>query len=166
MDNSFLNIDLYNQTVSGRYNGAEFLFSSIEYFLTSTNYPYSETTRMLSYEPGRNLYVVERTNNEIDNSVDSPEMSWVTSNFTSICTTGINDPNNQTPLPTIAGIVVGKLYETDWVLQRHQEEQLLGIPTTLTTEQLNAVLTYRQALRDMDPTQTVDNAVWPINPLN
>lgn len=165
MNNSFLNIDLYNQSVSGRNNGVEFLFSTVDYFLSSTGYPYSGTTLLLSYEPGRNMYIIERTNGEVDSSIDSPEISWVASNFTSICTTGINDPNNQIPLPTIAGIVVGKLYETDWVLQRHQEEQLLGIPTTLTTEQLNAVLTYRQALRDMDPTQTVDNAVWPINPL-
>lgn len=165
MNNSFLNIDLYNQTVSGRNNGTEFLFSSVEYFLSTTNYPYSSTTRMLSYEPERNLFVVERTNNEIDTSSDSLEMSWVAANFDSICTAGINDPNNQVPVPSIAGIVVGKLYETDWVLQRHQEEQLLGIPTTLTQEQLTAVLTYRQALRDMDPTQTADVAVWPVNPL-
>ena len=87
-------------------------------------------------------------------------------NFENVCDAGINDPYMfRLPEITVSGMIVAKLYETDWVLQRHQEEQLLGIPTTLTQEQLNAVLTYRQALRDMDPTQSVETAVWPVNPL-
>lgn len=41
------------------------------------------------------------------------------------------------------------LSSTDWMLTRHHDELLLNIPHRLDESQLSALLTYRQALRDM-----------------
>jgi hypothetical protein len=45
---------------------------------------------------------------------------------------------------------------TDWLVLRHQDETLIGHGTTLSTEQFAALLTYRQALRDIS-----DAPQWP-----
>jgi hypothetical protein len=42
------------------------------------------------------------------------------------------------------------LASTQWVIDRHNDEIMLGQPTTITQEQLIEVLTYRQACRDID----------------
>lgn len=48
------------------------------------------------------------------------------------------------------------LQDTDWLTSRHQDEKLIGNGTTLTPDQLAALLKYRQALRDIS-----DAAGWP-----
>jgi hypothetical protein len=40
------------------------------------------------------------------------------------------------------------LHATDWLVSRHQDEQLLGDGTTLTADQFAALLRYRQSLRE------------------
>jgi hypothetical protein len=66
------------------------------------------------------------------------------------------------------------LFNTDYVLQRHQEETALNITHTLSDQQFNNVLVYRQALRDLNVhglaegttrTKTIDDVTWPTNPL-
>ncbi len=59
-----------------------------------------------------------------------------------------------------------RIAETDWMVVRHSEEQLLGQTLTLSTSDFAALSTYRQALRYL-PENTVDPAspVWPVNPL-
>jgi hypothetical protein len=63
-----------------------------------------------------------------------------------------------------------KLFELDWVVQRHQEQLDLNIPTSLTNEQYIAVLTYKQQLRNLTNTYSKDTpteeVTWPTNPLN
>lgn len=41
-----------------------------------------------------------------------------------------------------------ELASTEWVVMRHRDELDMGRSTTLTDEQYNELLTYRQALRD------------------
>ncbi|CAE6841846.1 hypothetical protein R69746_06961 [Paraburkholderia aspalathi] len=48
------------------------------------------------------------------------------------------------------------LHATDWLVARHQDEKLIGDGTTLTADQLVALLKYRQALRDLSGA-----AGWP-----
>ncbi|MBR8125126.1 phage tail assembly chaperone [Burkholderia multivorans] len=48
------------------------------------------------------------------------------------------------------------LTSTDWLVDRHQDEQLLGDGTTLTAEQFAALLRYRQSLREVS-----DLPGWP-----
>jgi len=62
------------------------------------------------------------------------------------------------------------LYDTDWLVQRHQEEQLRGVLTTLNPQEFSNLLNYKQQLRDLTdqyPLNTpVDQVTWPINPIN
>lgn len=60
------------------------------------------------------------------------------------------------PAPTQEEVVAdlmsartGRLYQTDWLVVRHQEESLSGVEPTLTPDNLKALLVYRQALRDL-----------------
>ena len=41
------------------------------------------------------------------------------------------------------------LSDTQWLVQRHRDQIEVGEPTTLTADQYKALLTYRQALRDV-----------------
>lgn len=52
--------------------------------------------------------------------------------------------------------------ETEWMVQRHTEQRLLDLVTTLSEAQFADLLAYRQALRDL-PENTDDPAepVWP-----
>lgn len=58
------------------------------------------------------------------------------------------------------------LSDTQWLVQRHRDQIEVAEPTTLTSDQYKALLTYRQALRDV-PTQSgfPGNIVWPSYPL-
>lgn len=58
------------------------------------------------------------------------------------------------------------LSDTQWLIQRHRDQIEVSEPTTLTADQYKALLTYRQALRDV-PTQSgfPNNIVWPSHPL-
>ncbi|MFX1735406.1 phage tail assembly chaperone [Paraburkholderia sp. A1RI_3L] len=49
------------------------------------------------------------------------------------------------------------LTATDWLVARHQDETLAGGDTTLTSAQLDALLAWRRALRELP-----DAAGWPL----
>jgi Phage tail assembly chaperone protein len=58
-----------------------------------------------------------------------------------------------------------KLIETDWVLQRHQEETLMNMSPTLTPEEGTALAVYRQALRDIPQQPGFPEVIdWPVPP--
>lgn len=64
------------------------------------------------------------------------------------------------------------LDDTQWLVSRHQEQLSNGIPTTLTNEEYEQLLQYRQALRDLTlqegfPWQGGDNdeIPWPTMPI-
>ncbi|UXU86987.1 phage tail protein [Burkholderia sp. S-53] len=68
------------------------------------------------------------------------------------------------PPPTRAELASAKraqrdfaLKGTDWLVSRHQDEQLLGDGTTLTADQFAMLLRYRQSLREAS-----DLPGWPI----
>ncbi|UOB56573.1 phage tail assembly chaperone [Burkholderia pyrrocinia] len=67
------------------------------------------------------------------------------------------------PAPTRAAVALAKrmerdvaLHATDWLVSRHQDEQLLGDGTSLTADQFAALLRYRQSLREAS-----DLPGWP-----
>ncbi|WP_175922197.1 phage tail assembly chaperone [Burkholderia latens] len=71
------------------------------------------------------------------------------------------------PAPTRAEVARAKraerdaaLHATDWLVSRHQDEQLLGDGTTLTADQFAALLRYRQSLREAG-----DLPGWPYTEL-
>jgi hypothetical protein len=59
------------------------------------------------------------------------------------------------------------LSETDWYILRHQDEITRGVQTTLTAEQYQELLNYRQALRDLlqNPNLDIFNPQFPQKPI-
>lgn len=55
------------------------------------------------------------------------------------------------------------LDSTQWIIDRHNDEVLLGKTPSITQEQLTEVLTYRQALRELDYTDPLV-VTWPTAP--
>jgi hypothetical protein len=169
MIHTYLSIDLYNDSISCKFDEITYLFSSTEKFAELTGFPYMETIRIMAYEPERNIYAIERLNGECISGQNSDEMAWIISNIDIIKQAAKDDlaaNPPQTYVPTLDIMRNSLLFSTDWVLQRHQEEALLNIAHTITDVQLTAVLEYRQQLRDITKTySSIDTVVWPTNPL-
>jgi hypothetical protein len=55
------------------------------------------------------------------------------------------------------------LDSTQWIIDRHTDEVLMDRPTSITQEQLNEVLMYRQALRELDYSDPL-SVTWPTAP--
>lgn len=169
MDHTYVSADFYNNTVSCKINGITRVFSSIDAFKYGTSFPYSENVRIFAYEPARNIYVVEFTNGQVQTGPDLHAMVWVAENLSSIEQAAILDESEhpaQAPLTLVETRNI-KLIMTDWVLQRKQEEDLQGLPNTMSAEKFAAVLAYRQALRDITKTYSdIKTVVWPIDPLS
>jgi len=173
MAHTFVSLDFYNENLSCRINGNSYLFSSVERF-NSTGFPFSNTVKILSYEPDRKLYVVEDSNGNVTNDVNSEVIQWIHNNLNVIEQTALREYESNHPKTSAADQRTILLFNTDYVLQRHQEETALNMTHTLSDEQFNNVLVYRQALRDLNVhgvvegttrTKTIDDVTWPANPL-
>jgi len=174
MLHNYVSIDFYNGAVSCRFNGTNYLFSAPSVFIEHTNFPYTETVRRVSYEPDRNLYVVEELNGKVSSGPSLPTIVWIAEHLTNIEQAAIADlAMNTARVPASAQREV-LIYNTDYILQRHQEETLLNISHKLTDQQFANVLAYRQALRDLDVNgyvegttkiKTISDVTWPTNPL-
>ena len=168
MQHTYVNIDFYNDSITCKINGITYVFSSENSFLEKTNFPFTETTRILSYEPERNIFVVERTNGEMFSGFNLPEIQWIANNLTLIEQSAIADLASQPPMyvPTLRNQRDALLFATDWVLTRWQEETTINVPHSITEQKFADVLMYRQALRDITNVYTsLDDVVWPTNPL-
>jgi hypothetical protein len=168
MQHTYVNIDFYNNNITCKINDNTYVFSSENSFFQKTNFPFAETTRILSYEPERNIFVVERTNGEMFSGFDLPEMQWIANNLTLIEQSAIADLANQPAVyvPTLRDQRDALLFATDWVLTRWQEETTINVAHSITEQKFADVLMYRQALRDITNLYTsLDDVVWPTNPL-
>ena len=56
------------------------------------------------------------------------------------------------------------LQETDWLLLRHHDEVSMERTTTLSIEQYQELLAYRQALRDLPESWDINNPIFPDKP--
>jgi hypothetical protein len=168
MIHEYIQIDTYNNTASCRLNGISCIFPSASEFIQTTGFPFE--VGLLNWEPSRAHWVVERpgTPPTIVSGSNLPEIIWLDDHkaaLTEYCRQYV-ESLPKPPEITLRNVRDGTLYATDWVLQRRQEEQLLNLPLTLTEEKFQQVLVYRQALRNMTNTySSLDNAVWPVNPL-
>jgi hypothetical protein len=74
--------------------------------------------------------------------------------------------NNDKAIKKLREIRNKLLSETDWFALRHQDEIARGMQTTLTEEQYQELLNYRQSLRDLpeDPNLDVFNPQFPQKP--
>lgn len=168
MAHTYISVDLYNNAASCRINGVTRVFSSASAFVYGASFPYSAEVRILAYEPDRSIYVVEHANGQVKSGADLHEMVWVAENLNRIEQAAILDESEHPahPAPTLVQTRNIKLAATDWVLIRKQEEDLLGLPNTMSADKFAAVLAYRQALRDITKTYSdINTVVWPIDPL-
>ena len=169
MDNRTLNLDFYNNSYYVRSGNIQYAWFSLANFVADTSFPHDSSLTMISYEPGRNIYVVEKENQVYEYGTEVAEIQWITANFDAVLELGRVKQLAEAPVITMEMYRQVKLYEADWIIQRHQEETILNIDHKLTNEQYIAVLTYKQQLRDLTDTYPKDtlseNVVWPVDPL-
>lgn len=165
---TIISLDFYHSSYHMKIQETENFWNDTDLFIAETQFPYGQSVRFLSYEPDRNYYVIELKSGEVYIGSDNPIAQWITDNLEQLKAI-VSSQNPPEVVITVEMVRVQKLYETDWVLQRHQEETLLGIANTLTSEKLSEVMTYRQALRDItntnDKNLPADQITWPVNPL-
>lgn len=169
MEVTILSLDFQHNSHFIRKNDFSYLWSSESNFITDSNFPFVDTTVRISYEPERNFFIVERLGGINETGEELPELQWAKDNFDSLLASARAREQSERFIITLAMERAQRLFDTDWVLQRKQEQDLLGLPNTMPDEQFNAVLTYRQALRDLTNSYAADTpateVVWPVNPL-
>lgn len=167
MAHDFISLDYENESFSARINDVEHAFSSMEAFFTLTGFPYKTGISAISLEPSRNIYAVIYTDGKQTHTEHSEEIQWLLKNLNKI-EEAINEDAANTVFDvwTLTDERNMRLNSTDWLVSRHTEEKLLGMNTTLSESQFTKLLTYRQQLRDItNQYTTLDDVVWPINPL-
>jgi hypothetical protein len=158
-----INFDFPNNTAFIRLNGVEHLFKTAAGFAQLTGYPFTNTIT-LSYEPHRNMFFVERLGGIVISGEDSEEIKWCSDNIDLIISKAYEDGYGLLPPgPSLQEIRNTKLYETDWMVTRHNDQTMLGITTTLSEQQFMKLLNYRQQLRDITNLYTsIDDVIWPL----
>jgi len=161
-------LDFFNDSYYFKQGDNQAFWNSKEQFLSETKFPFADTG-IVAVETDRNIYHVERPGAVNLTGQDVEEIVWLLEHVNDFLSIAGQQTQLMNPVITMEMIRNGRLFETDYVLTRHQEETLLGIPHTLSDEELSAVLTYRQQLRDLSNTydkSTPDDQVeWPSNPL-
>jgi hypothetical protein len=171
MQHTYVNLDFYNNNFSCKINGNLYVFLSAQSFIEKTNFPFTATLRILSYEPERNIFAIENVGGIGQSGSNLPEMVWIENNLANIESAAIRDASEREVIfpsfvPTIRTERDHKLVMTDWVLTRWQEETTINVPHSMTEEKFAEVLMYRQALRNITQLYTsLDDVVWPTNPL-
>lgn len=167
---NYISLDRYNNNAHCTIDDVDCTFNTYSEFLEKTKFPFD--IGLLSWEPERSLYIVERSGTPptIHTGDTLEEVLWISENKENLktyCTEYLAEQIKlSTYTPSLREQRAYKLYEIAWVLERHQEQKLLEIPTTLTEEKFKEVLTYRQALRDITKTyDSINTVIWPPNPL-
>ena len=139
----------------------------MEAFFTLTKFPYKTGISAISLEPSRNIYTVVYGDGKQSHTEHTEEIQWLLKNWNKI-KEAINEDAANTVFDvwTLTDERNMRLNSTDWLVSRHTEEKLLGMNTTLSENQFTKLLTYRQQLRDItNQYTTLDDVVWPVNPL-
>ena len=170
MNNNIASLDFYNLHFFLRVDNKEYYWQELSKFIADTGYPFADTAAYVSYEPHREIYHVERKDTkEVILGIEQPEIQWFIDNKYMLL--GIIEQLTAVDNPVLTGLMqrAQYLYDTDWLVQRHQEEILRNVTTTLSQEQIYNLLLYKQELRDLtqhyDLTQPAQGIDWPINPI-
>lgn len=162
-------LDFYNSNFYINCSGREYLWNSEQEFLEQTLFPYTET-KLLSLEPHRNIYHLEKADGTFTNYDSAPEISWFLEREIDLEHLIQSLPIQGAPVITGLSQRAQLLFDTDWLIQRHQEEILRETSTTLSIPQFQTLLNYRQELRDLtinfDLTQPAETIAWPPKPFN
>lgn len=161
-------LDFYSSNFYIKAEAEEYHWNSAQQFILDTQYPFLDT-KLLSLEPHRDIYHVRRDGSS-DNSIDAPEIAWLLANEPILSQKVATLAKAAIPIITLEQQRIQLLYDTDWIVQRHQEELLLGVTPTLTQQQLIGLLNYKQQLRNLTNTYSPETpasaVVWPTNPIH
>jgi hypothetical protein len=162
-------LDFYNSTFYLKFGEAEYIWNDTSKFIFDTNYPYKNVVRLVSYEPERNIFQIERPGGVQASGQDLEEMKWFQDNETRLIPIITKLKEADVYTATMEQTRIQLLYDTDWLVLRHQEQLELNVDTTLTPEKFREVLTYRQLLRNLSnkysPDTLTNKVTWPKNPL-
>jgi hypothetical protein len=166
-----LSLDFFNSHFFIRVDNKEYHWENVIKFVTDTQYPFADTSGFISYEPNRDIYHVQRMGSqEVYLGVEQPEIKWFIDNKYSLLTAIEVLIEQDKPVITVEMQRAQYLADTDWLVQRHQEEILREVPTTLSLQQFAALLTYKQELRDITQQYPKDQPAeivsWPTKPFN
>lgn len=162
---SLITIDLYNKNIYVRLSEIEHGFANLEIFELGTGFSRQfPTTKIVTSEPNRNMFVVERENGETVSGREVPEIAWLFEHEEEIVAAAQEDIERGSPPVTVRDVRVGKLFATDWLVVRHSEQVLMNSSTSLTQQQLQELHNYRQSLRMIpDEDLSLDGTTynWP-----
>jgi hypothetical protein len=148
MANTLVTLDFYNDNFFIQSGSFSHLWATRGNFL-NTGFPYGDTVGLLSYEPMRNLYMIEYIGG-VSKSGRSDEILWIEQHFDQLVDHAKEEKDSLDRIvPSIREMRQIKLYETEWLVQRHQEQTLANNPTSLSQLQFEALLAHRQWLRDI-----------------
>jgi len=171
LNNNIASLDFYNLHFFLRVDGKEYYWQELSKFISDTGYPFADTTAYVSYEPHREIYHVERKDTkELCVGIEQPEIQWFIDTKYNLLSIIEQLIESDKPIVTALMQRAQYLADTDWLVQRHQEQILRGVTTTLSEEQLYSLLLYKQELRDLtqhyDLTQPAQGLGWPTKPFN
>jgi hypothetical protein len=162
-------LDFFNDSYYFKQGAKQAFWNDKQQFLSDTGFPFINTG-IVAVETDRNIYHVERPGavNLTGESVE--EVVWLLEHIELFLSIADQQSTLMNPTFTLEMSRQGRLFETDYILLRHQEETLLGLEHTLSEQQFQSVLAYRQALRDLTNSYSKDTpedqVEWPNNPLN
>jgi hypothetical protein len=161
-------VETFNNIVHVRLSGTEY-FGDWEHFSKEIFFPFDEERIVsINFEPERAHFTVERPLGVVDSGENVQELAWIRDNLEVIRVTAERLAPAETPI--LSGIIRRQqlFSDTEWLVQRHLEQTSASITTTLTEQQFQELLAYRQALREITTTQDLaspaDAIVWPHAP--
>lgn len=161
-------LDFFNDSYYFKQGSKQAFWNDKEQFLSDTGFPFINTG-IVAVETDREIYHVERPGAVNISGNTTEEVVWLLEHVHLFLSIADQQAVLMNPIITLEMSRQGRLFETDFLITRHQEETLLGIEHTLSEQQLQSVLSYRQALRDLtdiyDKATPEDQVIWPVNPL-
>lgn len=165
MNNTFFIYESLPDIVSFRYNNKAHT-CTWEKFSNKYSPPFNVSNIFsINYEPERKIFVVCLIeNNETIFGEQSLEINWIKANWNNFIETFSELTQEQITL-SVSEKKRELLFETDWIVQRHQEQALIDAPTSITQDQFYALLSYRQLIRDIDASEDPETSItWPTYP--
>lgn len=161
-------LDFFNKSMCVDIDDTLHIFSSVERFIELTNFPQGDCVNVV-YELERNMFAVEYTGGIMLGGRDRPEIQWIDNNMDVLRSAMLADIEALKPPPLpVRHFRNAKLFDTDWMVLRHQDEVFANITPTLTSEQYSQLAIYRQNLRNIPDNvlsgSDVDNVNWPTPP--